>query len=67
MNPDQTKFLLALMREGGTAKPQDLGPQISQAENSARQTCKARGWVAFIGGHWRITDAGKIAIGVSTE
>ncbi len=61
MKPDQLTFLRALMNWQGVASPQDLGPQTTQGQNSARQTCKNRGWVTF-DGYWRITDAGKLAL-----
>lgn len=61
MSDEAIKFLRRLMQWHGVASPQDLGPQTSQAENSARQTCKRRGWVTFErrDGYWRITDAGR--------
>ncbi len=61
MNSHQEAFLRKLMSWQGVASPQELGPQISQSDNSVRQTCKARGWVTFerSDGYWRITDAGR--------
>lgn len=58
---EQHSFLRDLMRWQGVASSQDLAPQMSQADNSARQTCKRRGWVTFDGpgGYWRITDLGR--------
>lgn len=58
----QLNFLANVNRLGGTATPQQLGPQISQDDNAARQTCKRRGWVTFDRRHWRLTDAGRRAI-----
>lgn len=55
-------FLRLLLQWTGAATPQELGPQISQAENSLRQRCKRRGWVVYQGGYWRITDAGRQAL-----
>lgn len=55
----QVKFLYTLARWSGAATPQEIGPQISQADNSLRQTCKRRGWVRFEGGYWRLTQLGK--------
>ena len=46
---EQHSFLRDLMRWQGVASSQDLAPQLSQADNSARQTCKRRGWVTFDG------------------
>lgn len=59
------KFLRALLRWGGVAEAKELGPQISQDENRARQKCKRRGWATYDGGnvgYWRLTDAGRTAI-----
>lgn len=53
------KFMRALARWQGVATPQEIGPQTSQLENSARQRCKRRGWVTFNGGYWRLTDSGR--------
>lgn len=60
----QEKFLRELLRWQGVASSQDLGAQISRQDNSARQTCKRRGWVTFerSDGYWRITPAGRAAI-----
>lgn len=55
---ERRKFMRKLMDWGGVADRFNLGPQISQAENAARQYCKRKGWVIFEGGYWRITDAG---------
>lgn len=63
----QAKFLRELLRWEGVASPQNLGPQISQQENSARQTCKRRGWVTFSGGYWRITDAARAILTTPTH
>jgi len=56
----QLKFLRDLLRWQGVASSQDLGPQMSQAENSTRQTCKRRGYVTY-DGYWRIIDKGRDA------
>ena len=58
----QRKFLRAVLSWDGAATPQELGPQISQEDNSVRQTCKRRGWVTFDRYYWRITDAGRQAV-----
>ena len=55
MNSAQEKFMRALARWQGVASTQDLGPQMDQSENSARQACKRRGWVTFKGGYWHMT------------
>jgi coproporphyrinogen III oxidase-like Fe-S oxidoreductase len=55
------EFLAALLRWQGVASSKELGPQTSQVENSARQTCKRRGWVTFDKFYWRITDDGRAA------
>ena len=55
-------FLANLKDRDGCATAQKLGPQISQKENSARQTCKRRGWVTFDRHYWRLTDAGREAL-----
>ena len=57
----QLNFLANLHRLGGEATPQQLGPQISQDDNAARQTCKRRGWVTFDRGKWHLTDTGRKA------
>ena len=62
MNEWQEIFLRSLVQWDGIASPENLGPQIDQKENSARQTCKRRGWVSFEGGYWRLTDAGRTAL-----
>ena len=59
MTDAQAKFMRALARWQGVASSSDLGPQTTQSENSARQTCKRRGWVTFDGYYWRMTDAGR--------
>lgn len=57
-------FLQHLMQWEGIASSRDLGPQINNSENSARQSCKRKGLVTFDGpgGYWRITDAGRAAL-----
>lgn len=61
-NDMQRKFLVRLQQWNGVATTGELGPQTSQAENSARQTCKRRGWVTFDRYYWRITDLGRAAL-----
>jgi len=58
----QRKFLRAILKWDGAATPQEIGPQVSQQENSTRQTCKRRGWVTFDRYYWRITPAGRAAL-----
>lgn len=58
MKPEQAAFLHELLRWDGVATPQQLGPQTTQAQNAARQTCKRRGWVSY-DGYWRITEVGR--------
>jgi hypothetical protein len=53
------KFLRVLAHWQHVASPQDLGPQMHQDQNRARQTCKRKGLVTFEGGYWRTTDLGK--------
>lgn len=60
----QRKFLRLILQWDGAATPQEIGPQVSQEENSTRQTCKRRGWVTFDRYYWRITDAGRKALAV---
>lgn len=55
---EQLRFLQGLARWAGAATARELGPQTTQAENSARQTCKRRGWATYDGGYWRLTEAG---------
>lgn len=55
----QKEFLRKLARWDGIASSRDLGPQISQKDNSVRQSCKRRGFVTFDGHYWRITMAGR--------
>jgi hypothetical protein len=65
MTVEQAKFLGELLKWTGVASSREIGPQTSQAQNSARQTCKRRGWVTYDGGntgYWRITDAGREAL-----
>ncbi len=62
MTPEQFYFLHELIcHHAGTATPRDIGPQTTQKQNSARQTCKRRGWVMYECGFWRITKAGNAA------
>jgi hypothetical protein len=58
----QKRFLRELVRWTGAATPQELGPQMYQSENAARQTCKRRGLVTYDGSYWRITPAGRSAL-----
>ena len=58
MTPEQQRFMNELRSWDGVASSRDLGPQISQKENSARQFCKRRGWVVYTEGYWRITTKG---------
>lgn len=58
----QSKFMREILKWSGAAAPRELGPQTSQEDNSARQTCKRRGWVTFDGYYWRITRAGRAAL-----
>jgi hypothetical protein len=62
VNANQLAFMRALSRWQGVATTSELGPQTSQADNSARQTCRRRGWVTFDRYHWRMTDAGWVAL-----
>lgn len=55
-------FLKDLLRWTGAATAQELGPQICQQDNSARQACKRKGWVTYERPYWRITDAGREAL-----
>ncbi len=59
MNPAREKFLRSLHRWQGVASPQDLGPQVAQEENSARQWCKRNGLATYENGYWRLTDIGR--------
>jgi hypothetical protein len=61
-NEPQLKFLRSLARWQGVASSRDLGPQISQEENSARQGCRRKGFVTFDGHYWRMTEAGRSAL-----
>lgn len=67
MTKAQAEFLRQLLRWEGIATTQDLGPQTKQIENSARQTCRRRGWVLFDRHYWRITDAGREAYRVCSR
>ena len=58
----QRRFLLELKSWGGAATPQELTCQLKQIDNSARQTCKRRGWVTFDRYYWRLTDTGSQAL-----
>ena len=55
----QRRFMVRLERLGGFASLTELGPQMTQEENSARQRCRRRGWVIFSAGYWRMTPAGR--------
>lgn len=67
LTESQRKFLRELVRWTGVATPQELGPQMYQSENAARQTCKRRGLVTYDGSYWRITDAGRRALAEQEE
>jgi hypothetical protein len=62
MNGHERFFLANLNDWTGAATADELGPQISQKENSARQSCKRKGWVTFERPYWRITAAGLTAL-----
>lgn len=62
MNGHEQFFLANLIDWTGAATTEELSPQISQKENSARQSCKRKGWVVFERPYWRITDAGRKAL-----
>jgi hypothetical protein len=53
------QFLRELARWQHIASPQDIGPQMRQDQNRARQKCKRKGLVSFEGGYWRTTDLGR--------
>jgi hypothetical protein len=57
-NSHQLRFLANLKGWDGCATSEELGPQTSQQDNSARQTCKRRGWVTFDKYYWRLTQDG---------
>jgi hypothetical protein len=57
-NYHERNFMENLRRWQGAATSQELGPQISQADNSARQACKRRGWVTYDKHYWRLTYEG---------
>lgn len=63
----QRKFLRSILQWDGAATPREIGPQTSQEENSTRQTCKRRGWVTFDRYYWRITDAGRAVLALSSN
>lgn len=62
MTEAQRDFLDRLVSGGGHASLRELGPQTSQEQNSARQTCKRRGWARYSNGAWFITEAGRAAL-----
>lgn len=62
MNGHEQFFLANLIDWTGSATTEELSPQISQKENSARQSCKRKGWVVFDRPYWRITPAGRQAL-----
>ena len=62
MNGHEAMFLANLIEWTGAATVEELSPQISQKENSARQSCKRKGWVVFQRPYWRITPAGSQAL-----
>lgn len=61
MNGHERLFLATLIDWTGAATADEIGPQISQKENSARQSCKHKGWVMFERPYWRITPSGREA------
>jgi hypothetical protein len=61
LTADQIKFLCDLVQCGGVASPRNIGPQMSQAQNSARQRCKRNGLVIFEKGYWLLTNKGREA------
>lgn len=67
MNEAQERFMRNLVSWRGAATTGELGPQTSQADNAARQTCKRRGWVTFDRYYWRITDSGRDALEALTN
>ncbi len=62
IEPHVLQFMQNLARWQGVASSSDLGPQISQKENSARQTARRRGWVTYDNRYWRMTDTGRKAL-----
>lgn len=62
MNVERVDFLLALKRRGGVVGVRNLPPQVTQAENSARQWCKRNGYAKFEGSEWRLTEKGLLLI-----
>ncbi len=67
MNGYERLFLACLVDWTGAATPTELSPQISNKENSARQSCKRKGWVTFDRHYWRITDSGRAALKQALE
>ena len=70
MTEHERTFLRRLLDWDGAASARDLGPQTDQKENSARQSCKRKGWATYDGGavgYWRLTDAGKQAYFAETD
>ena len=67
MNGHEQFFLANLIEWTGAATTEELSPQISQKENSARQSCKRKGWVVFQRPYWRITPRGRQALKDETE
>lgn len=59
LDDDDFRFMRELAKWQHVASPQDLGPQMHQAQNKARQKCKRKGLVTFEGGYWRTTDLGR--------
>jgi hypothetical protein len=62
LTEEQISFLRNLKSWDGIASPENLGPQRTQKENSARQRCKRQGLVTYGGGYWRLTDDGQKAL-----
>lgn len=67
MNGHEQAFLANLMEWTGAATSEELSPQISTKDNSARQSCKRKGWVWFDRPYWRITEAGEKALKGESE
>jgi hypothetical protein len=59
LDDDDFRFLRELAKWEHIASPRELGPQIHQAQNKARQKCKRKGIVTFESGYWRTTDIGR--------
>jgi hypothetical protein len=62
----QRTFLRDLLKWGGAATSQEIGPIVYRSEDAARRTCKRRGYVTFDKHYWRITDLGRAALSEET-